>query len=180
MARGRPSKKQHILDIAEQLFSKFGYQSTSIDLVVRESGVSKPTVYNNFPSKQALLQTLIHRQIELSAAHQSKIKSDEADSYDKIYTIFYHLVNSPFALALLRIFYGEVQKLDTDNLALCQLFAQQFEQSCEEILTDIIDHQPTRLVIVAIYKNGILNKALSGLTQLSAEELQQQIKVLRV
>ncbi len=180
MARGRPSKKHHILDIAEQLFSKFGYQSTSIDLVVRESGVSKPTVYNNFPSKQVLLQTLIHRQIELSATQQLAIKADQTDSYDKIYTLFCHLVNSPFALALLRMFYGEVQKLDAENLALCQLFERQFEQNCEEILTDIIDHQPTKLVIVAIYKNGILNKALSGLTQLSAEELQQQIKMLRI
>ena len=59
MARGRPSKRQLILDTARALFAEKGYQGTSIDLVVKQAGVSKPTVYNNFKTKQALLFALM-------------------------------------------------------------------------------------------------------------------------
>ncbi len=64
MARGRPSKKSHIIDTALTLFSRLGYQGTSIDQVVVTAAVSKPTVYSNFSSKQILWNQALERIIE--------------------------------------------------------------------------------------------------------------------
>jgi len=47
-------KKNHIAEVALPLFLEHGFKATSIDLVVKQSGVSKPTVYNHFPDKSAL------------------------------------------------------------------------------------------------------------------------------
>jgi AcrR family transcriptional regulator len=47
------SKKDHIAAAALPLFLENGFKGTSIDMVVRVSGVSKPTVYNHFPDKAA-------------------------------------------------------------------------------------------------------------------------------
>ena len=68
MARGRPSKKGLIADAALNLFQVAGYQGTSIDQVVLEAGVSKPTVYSNYPSKQLLWQEVLKQIIERSKA----------------------------------------------------------------------------------------------------------------
>ncbi len=58
------SKKPHIVKTALPLFLENGLKGTSIDMVVRASGVSKPTVYNHFPDKSALINEVLQRWIE--------------------------------------------------------------------------------------------------------------------
>ena len=58
------SKKEHIVQTALPLFLENGFKGTSIDMVVRQSGVSKPTVYNHFPDKSALMLAVIERWVE--------------------------------------------------------------------------------------------------------------------
>ena len=53
------SKKNHIVATALPLFLEQGFKGTSIDMVVRASGVSKPTVYNHFPDKAALMEAVL-------------------------------------------------------------------------------------------------------------------------
>jgi AcrR family transcriptional regulator len=53
------SKKDHIVSIAMPLFLRNGFKGTSIDMVVKKSSVSKPTVYNHFPDKAALMLAVI-------------------------------------------------------------------------------------------------------------------------
>ena len=49
------SKKDQIAHAALPLFLEFGFKGSSVDMVVKNAGVSKPTVYNHFPDKAALL-----------------------------------------------------------------------------------------------------------------------------
>ena len=58
------SKKEHIVRTALPLFLENGFKATSIDMVVRASGVSKPTVYNHFPDKAALMLAVIEHWVE--------------------------------------------------------------------------------------------------------------------
>lgn len=58
------SKKNHIVTTALPLFLEHGFKGMSIDMVVRASGVSKPTVYNHFPDKSALMETVLRHWIE--------------------------------------------------------------------------------------------------------------------
>ena len=58
------SKKTHIVAIALPLFLENGFKGTSIDRIVKESGVSKPTVYNHFSDKTVLLLGVLVRWIE--------------------------------------------------------------------------------------------------------------------
>ncbi len=41
------------------LFLEHGFKGTSIDMVVKVSGVSKPTVYNHFPDKASLMLAVL-------------------------------------------------------------------------------------------------------------------------
>jgi len=58
------SKKDHIVATALPLFLENGFKGTSIDMVVKASKVSKPTVYNHFPDKSALIYEVLLQWID--------------------------------------------------------------------------------------------------------------------
>lgn len=57
----RPSKREILLDTAEKLFYEEGFHGTGIDRVVAEAGVVRMTLYNHFPSKEALIEAVLDR-----------------------------------------------------------------------------------------------------------------------
>jgi AcrR family transcriptional regulator len=67
---GRPPKDQagdvkaRILDAAQRIFLKRGYQSASLDEIAETAPVSKPTIYAHFPGKEALFEAVVARVIE--------------------------------------------------------------------------------------------------------------------
>ncbi|GAB3097615.1 TetR/AcrR family transcriptional regulator [Lysobacter terrae] len=75
-ARLTDRKRAAILDAAVAEFRQSGYDLTSMDRIAASAGVSKRTVYNHFPSKEALfaqiLQALWERSVEgLDLAYRS-------------------------------------------------------------------------------------------------------------
>jgi len=56
-----PSKRETVLDTAEHLFYEEGFHATGIDRVVAEAGVARMTLYNHFPSKEALVAAVLER-----------------------------------------------------------------------------------------------------------------------
>ena len=66
--RGRPPKdardvKSRILDAAQQVFLRRGYQSASVDEISEMAPASKPTIYAHFDGKEALFEAVIARVI---------------------------------------------------------------------------------------------------------------------
>lgn len=60
----REYKKSRILEVALQLFFENGFESTSIDRIAKELGVTKPFVYSYFPSKIAILESIYEKSSE--------------------------------------------------------------------------------------------------------------------
>jgi AcrR family transcriptional regulator len=52
--RGFTDAKDRIIEAASDLFYRQGYQATTIDQVIEQSGVSRPTVYSHFSTKEDL------------------------------------------------------------------------------------------------------------------------------
>ena len=57
-------KHAAILDAAVAEFRQSGYEVTSMDRIAATAGVSKRTVYNHFPSKEALFAEILQRLVE--------------------------------------------------------------------------------------------------------------------
>jgi AcrR family transcriptional regulator len=51
--------KQRIIDKATELFGKYGYSSIKTDQLASDLGISKRTLYQYFPSKKALLESVM-------------------------------------------------------------------------------------------------------------------------
>jgi AcrR family transcriptional regulator len=52
--------RNHILEVAMQLFSKSGYDATGVAEICQAAGVSKGAFYHHFPSKQAVFLELLN------------------------------------------------------------------------------------------------------------------------
>lgn len=50
-----------IMDAAEGLFARQGYDGTSLRLIADQSGIKEPGLYNHFAGKQALYEAVLHR-----------------------------------------------------------------------------------------------------------------------
>ncbi len=58
---GRASKREVILDSAERLFEAQGYVATGVSQIIDEADVATMTLYNNFPTKDALVIAVLNR-----------------------------------------------------------------------------------------------------------------------
>ena len=59
-----PAKRDQILDGADAVFLRSGFDAASMNDITREAGVSKSTVYVYFSSKEELFEALVARQRE--------------------------------------------------------------------------------------------------------------------
>ena len=64
--------KQKILDKALELFSTQGYDSVSVGEIAKAVGIKAPSLYNHFPSKQAIFDAIVE-----STATQYEADTDQ-------------------------------------------------------------------------------------------------------
>lgn len=138
MARGRPSKKGLIADAALNLFKVSGYQGTSIDQVVLEAAVSKPTVYSNYPSKLVLWQEVLRQIIERSMAEleqlEQSLKNTSTPFANGWVAIWEQWSSEDDRLAAYRIHWGEAHKLSDDEQLLFDSLEQVLARSLQSWL----------------------------------------------
>jgi TetR/AcrR family transcriptional regulator, mexJK operon transcriptional repressor len=106
-------KVESILAAAKQAFLAGGFGAVSMDVIAREAGVSKATVYAHFGSKEELFGAVIGGECEQRFAGLSADELDPRDLRASLTILgrrFLELVLSPDAIALHRIILGEVSR----------------------------------------------------------------------
>jgi AcrR family transcriptional regulator len=78
--RGYTNAKDKIIEAASDLFYHQGYQTTTIDQVIERSGVSRPTVYSHFSTKEELCLAYLNsrRKADLERLEGSMSKQTSA------------------------------------------------------------------------------------------------------
>lgn len=76
------TRRQHILEVAIDLFAEQGFQKTTIKQIARQAGVADGTIYNTFKNKKAILLAIIRqvtaaevRDIDFAHARQIDFES---------------------------------------------------------------------------------------------------------
>jgi len=100
-------RKQEIMDKAQLLFYKFGYENTSVNLIISELGISKGGFYHYFNSKMQLLDAISERFVKHT------LKS------------IIPIVENPElnALQKLNLWFSTVSSIKTNQINLMQVFA---------------------------------------------------------
>ena len=71
-----PERRAQLLDVARRMFGTSGYHQVSMDAVAREAGVTKPILYDHFPSKHDLYLALLDA--DLTSLHDDVRRALEA------------------------------------------------------------------------------------------------------
>lgn len=106
-------KELSVLKAATSVFLAHGFSAATTDMIQREAGVSKATMYACFPSKEAIFEAVIEREcaamaeaiqaIQTAPGNITKMLTELGMSYLKF-------VLSPTALALYRIVVAEAPR----------------------------------------------------------------------
>ena len=72
----RGNTKQEILDVALELFSRQGYEATSISSIADAVGIRKASLYSHFSSKQAILDEIVKIVLEQYDSHSLVLKKE--------------------------------------------------------------------------------------------------------
>lgn len=138
--RRAAERPDEVLDAALDLFVARGFAQTRVEDVAVRAGLSKAAVYLYFPSKQALLQGLVHR-----------AAASLADD----------------ALAAIRAWTGDPRPLLA--LLLRQIAQKMFDPSTVAVPALVLREAPHSPQIAAIYRAEVLDRMIPALTALIAQ-----------
>lgn len=109
--QNRLNRERRILDAALKVFAEMGYSGTTMDAVAAEAGLTKPTLYSYFPSKESLFQAMMlgKRDRMLDVFQHPSPEGMVQDLYTFAWD-YADTVMRPDLLSLARLIIGEVQR----------------------------------------------------------------------
>ena len=90
MTTSRPATlRDHVLEVASRLFYEKGVRNVGIDEIIKESGVARMTLYNNFGSKDQLVKEYLNLTSErFLAEYREKIERAAKSPSDRLVAAF--------------------------------------------------------------------------------------------
>ena len=162
MRQGRKSKREHLVETAQQLFYREGIKGTGIDTVLEHAGVAKRTLYNHFKTKDELvIATLQRRDQEFMAMLKAGVKKFESRQ-----------TGEP-AFARVLAYFDAIEEWTTSKqFSGCMFINASAEYPRQDHPVHVICAMHKRLVIQYI------EELMSGLTLVDPHDLAVQLAVL--
>ena len=141
---GRPKsveKRNKILESASDLLLLNGFSATSMDMVAKQAGVSKQTVYSHYKNKDALFTAVIDKKCREYQMDEEHMRQQDFSAEQILFTVgnqFVQLLMDPGVIAMYRLVIGEV----TSNPHVAELFYQAGPQQAMEMLSKFMQSHP--------------------------------------
>jgi AcrR family transcriptional regulator len=81
-------RRKQILDAAKTVFMQKGFEPTTMQDVITESGMSRGGVYSYFSSTEDMFEAIQRENIELFPTHVEKLLNDHETVWDALVTFF--------------------------------------------------------------------------------------------
>ena len=141
-------RRASLVEAALAVFSADGFQGATMDAVAAEAGVTKPVLYQHFPSKLELFLGLLH---EVSGRLRAQVEASVAEAENPhdmvrfgIRAMFAFVADHPEEFRLL---FGEGVRADEEFAA----EVRSFERGMADTIADLIDidglERPGRLLL---------------------------------
>jgi AcrR family transcriptional regulator len=100
----RGETKEKILIAATKVFFEYGYEATSVKMIIEEAGIVTGSFYHFFPSKEALFEAVVAHFLQGYSERISTILSDSSMSFDQVVNAFLNELQSS-----MKIYYDVLQ-----------------------------------------------------------------------
>lgn len=110
--------KSRIIQASIKVFSKKGYQGSSIDEIAEEAGMSKSTLYTYFKSKLDILKVISAKQNIAEKFENTFTGYDYPEALEKFYTMMTEIqegLKVPFELLTLSLYDENLRKIYRDG-----------------------------------------------------------------
>jgi AcrR family transcriptional regulator len=129
--------KQKIINTARELFLTKGYQTTSINDIIKKMGISKGAFYHHFTSKDELLDAITSVFSEEALVDMLAIKNESIDALAKLNKIFsfsrqYKSANKE----MVRIYIDAIY--NPSNFLLLEKLKRKYWEKISSILIEIV------------------------------------------
>jgi AcrR family transcriptional regulator len=85
----RSPARERLLDAAEARFNREGYNGAGIDAIIADAGIARMTLYNNFGSKEGLIEAVLERRHDaLTQWFESECGKRTSDPAEQIAVFF--------------------------------------------------------------------------------------------
>lgn len=92
-ARKKRETRERILKVASTSFNEIGFEATTVEAIAENADISRPTLFNYFPSKMAILQALLPEVDHHFAAAVSRSDRDTASIGDQMQQFFAYVTS---------------------------------------------------------------------------------------
>lgn len=97
------STRERILLVASELFATRGYHATTTREIAAAVGVRQPSLFHHFPSKEAILQTLLSSDLDVAVPNAESLAAADGPASVRLYRYLWqditHLMSSPYNLS---------------------------------------------------------------------------------
>jgi AcrR family transcriptional regulator len=81
----RSARRKQLLGAAQEVFVANGYHAAAMDDIAERAGVSKPVLYQHFPSKLELYLALLDQHADTLERHVREALESTTDNHDRVY-----------------------------------------------------------------------------------------------
>ena len=161
----RPARRRQLLAAAQQVFVAQGYHAAAMDDIADRAGVSKPVLYQHFPSKHELYLALLDVHAEALVVKVRQALDSTTDNHRRVeasvqaYFDFVDGAGTPGEGAFRLVFESDLR-----NDAAVRERVERMTSRCVEAIADTIAHDTGHREEEAV----LLSVALSGLAEVSA------------
>jgi|688.fasta_scaffold1056145_1 TetR/AcrR family transcriptional repressor of nem operon len=182
------SKKTEILDLAQELIQKRGYNGFSFADIAEGVEIRKASIFHHFPSKAALAAAVVCRYREDFLSHLDKIAVNKKTNWlDKIhcYAKLYEDVLDQRKLCLCGMLASEIESLPAEVKSEIQYFFNQNVTWLSKILVShFFEMSKKRLNILAwqiisSLQGAVIMARMSGKQELFSSACEELIAQLR-
>ncbi len=97
------STRERILFVASNLFATRGYHATTTREIAAAVGVRQPSLFHHFPSKEAILQTLLSSDLDVAVPNAEALARSRGSAAVRLHRYLWgdvrHLMRSPYNLS---------------------------------------------------------------------------------
>jgi TetR/AcrR family transcriptional regulator, cholesterol catabolism regulator len=131
-------KRRALIDAAIDLFSRDGFDATSVRSIARHAGLTSGSFYHQFSNKQALLFEIHDRLIDAHLERAHAVAASELPAPEKLRVFMRDVLveGSRDFQRELRIFYEERRRLSPKQMAAIVEKRDQFEQCLVGVITE--------------------------------------------
>jgi AcrR family transcriptional regulator len=161
----RPARRKQLLSAAQAVFAAQGYHGAAMDDIAERAGVSKPVLYQHFPSKLELYLALLDQHAEALVTKVRKALASTTDNHLRVaasvqaYFDFVDGAGTPGEGAFRLVFESDLR-----NDPSVRERVERTTSRCVEAIAETIAHDTGYREEEAV----LLSVALSGMAEVSA------------